>query len=94
MIAKKTPEQVAEKIFDVVNQLNSGLALICEADEKERVAELNLRAGRKAKASTAYASACIYLSAGFSPPKPGDAFRASRIAVSLRDPNARKGNSG
>jgi predicted ATPase len=64
MIEKMTPEQVTEKIFDIVNQLNSGLALICQPGEKDRVAELNLRAGRKAKASTAYASACIYLSAG------------------------------
>src|SRR5271165_5160985 len=64
MIAKMTPEQIADKIFDIVNQLNSGLALISDPDEKERVAELNLKAGRKAKASTAYASACIYLSAG------------------------------
>jgi len=61
---KMTPDQITENIFDFVNQLNSGLSLISDADEKERVAELNLSAGRKAKASTAYASACAYLSAG------------------------------
>jgi predicted ATPase len=59
-----TPDQITENIFDIVNQLNSGVSLISDADEKERVAKLNLNAGRKAKASTAYASACTYLSAG------------------------------
>ena len=47
-------------------KLNFGAALITDRDEKEHAATLNLRAGRKAKASTAYASACIYLSAGMS----------------------------
>ena len=59
-----TPDKVAEKIFDIVHQLNQGLQLISDWVEKERVAELNLQAGRKAKASTAYASACHYLAAG------------------------------
>jgi predicted ATPase len=58
------PDKVAEKIFDIVHQLNQGLQLISDWVEKERVAELNLQAGRKAKASTAYASACHYLAAG------------------------------
>jgi PAS domain S-box-containing protein len=40
------------------------LPLISDWVEKERVAELNLQAGRKAKASSAYASACLYLAAG------------------------------
>jgi predicted ATPase len=58
------PEKITEKIFDIANQLNQGLPLISDWVEKERVAELNLQAGRKAKASTAYASACRYLAAG------------------------------
>jgi PAS domain S-box-containing protein len=64
LIGKMTRDQVAEKIFDIVNQFNAGLSLITDPHEKEQVAELNLAAGRKAKASTAYASACTYLSAG------------------------------
>ena len=58
------PEKIDEKTFDIVNQLNQCLPLISDGVEKERVAELNLQAGRKAKASTAYASACHYLAAG------------------------------
>ena len=64
LIAKLTRDEMEEKIFDIVNQLNAGRRLISSLDEKDLVAELNLRAGRKAKASAAYDSACIYLSAG------------------------------
>src|SRR3984885_1483611 len=55
---------VAEKIYDLVNQLNLGSALIFEWPEKVRAAELNFIAGLKAKTSTAYASASNYLAAG------------------------------
>jgi predicted ATPase/signal transduction histidine kinase len=63
LLAKMTPDEIARNVFDLVNQLNSGLSLISDLDERHRVAELNLYAARKAKASTAYASACIYLTA-------------------------------
>ena len=62
LVEKMTPDDVTEKIFDIVNQFNSGLSLIYDPAERERVAELNLWAGRKAKSSTAYESACAYLS--------------------------------
>src|ERR1700730_13570128 len=57
-------DQLAEHLFDVANQFNRGAALLVDRDEKTQVATINLRAGRKAKASTAYASACTYLSTG------------------------------
>ena len=55
LVAETAQERVAEKIYDLVNQLNLGSALISEWPEKVRAAELNFVAGRKAKASTAYA---------------------------------------
>jgi PAS domain S-box-containing protein len=58
------PEKREEEIFEIVNQLNRGSHLILSAGEREQVAELNLVAGRRAKASTAYASALKYLAAG------------------------------
>jgi PAS domain S-box-containing protein len=64
LMARMSADELSENIFDVVNQLNRGATLIYELNEKHCVAELNLRAGRKAKASTAYAAACTYLSAG------------------------------
>jgi predicted ATPase len=54
LVAETTPERVAEKIYDLVNQFNLGSARISEWPEKVRAAELNFVAGRKAKASTAY----------------------------------------
>jgi predicted ATPase/signal transduction histidine kinase len=58
------PEQREGAIFDIVNQLNRGAALITSRDEREQLAELNLIAGKRAKASTAYISALKYLTAG------------------------------
>ena len=66
LVAETAPERIAEKIYDLVNQLNLGSTLISEWPEKVRAAELNFVAGRKAKASTAYASASNYLAAGIS----------------------------
>jgi PAS domain S-box-containing protein len=65
MLASRTPsEELEEKIFEIVNQLDHGAALIDSREERDRVAEFNLVAGRRAKASTAYASALRYLAAG------------------------------
>ncbi|MBV6623359.1 MAG: AAA family ATPase [Rivularia sp. (in: Bacteria)] len=49
-----------ENIFDIVNQLNFGLDLIVTKAQKEELARLNLKAGKKAKFSTAYAAAFKY----------------------------------
>jgi PAS domain S-box-containing protein len=58
------PEEQEEAIFDVVSQLNRGAGLITSRNEREQLAELNLRAGRRAKASAAYISALTYLVTG------------------------------
>ncbi len=64
MLARTDPEAIDEVLFDIVNQYNLGAALITDRKERYRVTELALAAGRKAKASTAYASAWEYLSVG------------------------------
>ena len=64
LAAHTPPEKREEAIFEIVNQLNRGAALITSRDEREQLAELNLIAGKRAKASTAYASALKYLIAG------------------------------
>ncbi len=64
LLASMTADQFAEHLFDVANQLNRGAARLVDRDEKTQVATIDLRAGRKAKASAAYASACAYLAAG------------------------------
>ncbi len=65
LLAAHTPPQKREEaIFEIVNQFNRGAALITSEEELEQLAELNLMAGKRAKASTAYASALTYLVAG------------------------------
>jgi PAS domain S-box-containing protein len=64
LTAHTPPDKQEEAIFDIVNQLNRGVALLTSRDEREHLAELNLMAGKRAKASTAYVSALTYLGAG------------------------------
>jgi PAS domain S-box-containing protein len=65
LLGAHTPaEKREEVVFEIVNQLNRAAALITSRDEREQLAELNLLAGQRAKATTAYASALTYLTAG------------------------------
>lgn len=64
LMADLKDEEVAERIFDIVNQLNLGTLAAADLDEQARIARLNLQAGLRAKASTAYASACSYFASG------------------------------
>src|SRR5260370_4323032 len=57
-------DELAEHLFDVANHFSRGATLLVDRDERAQVATIELRAGRKAKASTAYASASVYLVAG------------------------------
>ena len=64
LVAQTPPEMREEAIFDIVNQLNRGTALINQQEERDELAELNLIAGKRAKGSAAYESALTYLNAG------------------------------
>ncbi|WP_339490747.1 trifunctional serine/threonine-protein kinase/ATP-binding protein/sensor histidine kinase [Pseudomonas sp. EL_65y_Pfl2_R95] len=64
LAAQTLPGQQEEAIFEIVGQLNRGATLISGQQEREQLASLNLLAGLRAKASTAYASALTYLCAG------------------------------
>jgi predicted ATPase len=57
-------EKREERIFEIVNQLNRGVALITSIEEREQVAELNLIAGNRARLATAYDSSLVYLATG------------------------------
>jgi predicted ATPase/signal transduction histidine kinase/CheY-like chemotaxis protein/tRNA A-37 threonylcarbamoyl transferase component Bud32 len=58
------PEERKENIFALVNQLNYGVDLLTCESEKYVLAELNLIATQKAKASAAYESAIRYVRVG------------------------------
>jgi predicted ATPase/signal transduction histidine kinase/tRNA A-37 threonylcarbamoyl transferase component Bud32 len=54
-----------EALFEIVNHLNRATALMT-ADEREELADLNLRAGEAARLATAYGPALRYLTCGLS----------------------------
>ena len=64
LVSRIPTEKREESIFEIVNQLNRGAALIMQQEERDQLAELNLMAGKCAKGSTAYASALTYLNVG------------------------------
>ncbi|MEG4584339.1 AAA family ATPase [Microcoleus sp. MOSTC5] len=53
-----------DKIFDIVGHLNLGIELIAQPQERQTLAQLNLKAGTKARSATAYAAARVYLQNG------------------------------
>ncbi|MBX9255839.1 AAA family ATPase [Desmonostoc muscorum CCALA 125] len=64
-LLSNTPEtNLEEVIFEIVNQLNIGVELITAQGDRDRLAQLNLLAGQKAKSSTAYWVAIEYLTTG------------------------------
>jgi PAS domain S-box-containing protein len=102
LLAHMTQDETAEQLFDIVNQLNHGVAilsgggqdrptaeftanahLLTDVEERLCVAALNLRAGRRAKSSSAYASACLYLRAGVTLVEPADWERDYELTFSL-----------
>lgn len=64
LLQNTTAEERKEKIFTLVDQLNYGIDLLTLETEKHQLSELNLLAGQKAKAATAYQSAIRYLQVG------------------------------
>lgn len=65
LLLERTTEAGFESaIFDIVNQLNLGAASVESPDERRKIAELDLRAGRKAKAAAAGRTGAMYLSKG------------------------------
>jgi predicted ATPase/signal transduction histidine kinase len=64
MLGHIAKEKLEEEIFVIANHLNFGIDLIDDQSQRYEFARLNLAAGRKAKAATAYEPALKYLAAG------------------------------
>ncbi|MGE4400762.1 MAG: AAA family ATPase [Desulfobulbus sp.] len=54
MLANLPQEVIEERIFDIVNQFNLGSTALMDRDERYRIAQLNLIAGHRSNASSAY----------------------------------------
>jgi PAS domain S-box-containing protein len=75
LLLERTPDaEIDGRLFDIVNQLNLGAGSVETAGDRRRIAELDLRAGRKGKAASAARSAVKYLATGLSL-LPEDGFR-------------------
>ena len=61
LLAEHSESQADARLFDIVNHLNHGAALLTDPGERVRLAELNLRAGAKARDATAYDLAALSL---------------------------------
>jgi predicted ATPase/signal transduction histidine kinase len=64
LLAGTPAEHLPRRVFQIVGQLDRALELVDDAAERERLAELNLLAGRRARTAAAYASAVEFLAAG------------------------------
>jgi PAS domain S-box-containing protein len=63
LLLQAGPEELNDILFDVANHLNRGAGLMTDPAEKARFAELNAAAGRRARASVAYATARDFFAA-------------------------------
>ncbi|MEH2456665.1 ATP-binding sensor histidine kinase [Nostoc sp.] len=65
LLRQNTPDaEIEANVFEIVSHWNSAIALVIDPAEKINLAQLNLIAGRKAKASTAYEPALQYFQTG------------------------------
>ncbi|MEP6486361.1 AAA family ATPase [Microcoleus vaginatus GB2-A3] len=66
LLQNTSSEELSQKLFDIVNQLNKGRPLMERQIERYELARLNLQAGKKAKSSAASQPAFNYLQIGLS----------------------------
>jgi PAS domain S-box-containing protein len=65
LLLTNTPERkMTDNVFKIVDHLNRGLTFITDSKERQRLAQLNLVAGKQAKTSTAFILAINYFAAG------------------------------
>jgi predicted ATPase/signal transduction histidine kinase len=53
-----------ERLFDIVGQLNLAKELVIDPIDRQRIVDLNFKAGNKARNSTAYTAANVYFQTG------------------------------
>ncbi|MEG3857854.1 ATP-binding sensor histidine kinase [Microcoleus sp. herbarium12] len=64
LLHESSEAQRQERIFDIVNHLNFARGLICESSQRYELAELNLQAGKTAKAASGFETALTFFQLG------------------------------
>jgi predicted ATPase/signal transduction histidine kinase/tRNA A-37 threonylcarbamoyl transferase component Bud32 len=64
LLQKASLKALSDEIFEIIDHLNAGVELVTSQEERTEIAKLNLIAGKKAKAATAYGAAMGYLQVG------------------------------
>src|SRR4028118_912926 len=64
LLQNTAPKSLSEEIFEIVDHLNLGVEIVTDRAERYKIVKLNLIAGKKAKAATAYVAAVDYLNTG------------------------------
>jgi predicted ATPase/signal transduction histidine kinase len=65
MLLQDLPEEQRESLlFEIVDHLNIGVSIVCDRDERNRIAQLNLKAARKARDSAAFTAMLQYVEQG------------------------------
>jgi predicted ATPase/signal transduction histidine kinase len=64
LLQNTAPNLGSKEIFKIIDHLNIGVELLTQQKERNEIAKLNLIAGQKAKAATAYGAAFEYLNVG------------------------------
>ncbi len=83
LLADFDPTRPDDRIFTIINHLNTGSDLITSAAERLSLAELNLSGGRKAKTSAAYGAAVEYSEKGVALLQPSEWGSHYDLAFSL-----------
>ncbi|AUX38008.1 MULTISPECIES: AAA family ATPase [Sorangium] len=84
LLIRETPiESIEERIYDIVMHLNMGAELIVDRRERFETALLNLKAGQKARRSTAYGPGvqCLRAAAAFLPEDAWEANHDLSLAI-------------
>jgi len=64
LLARAREDELPDRVFDLLSQLNRGIGIADSERERERLAHLNLMAARRARASAAFRAAADYAAAG------------------------------
>ncbi|HEY9604880.1 MAG TPA: AAA family ATPase [Allocoleopsis sp.] len=64
LLENNSLEPITDRLFEIVDHLNQGIDLVTDQPERNKIARLNLTAGQKAKAATAYNAALNYFNIG------------------------------